>query len=279
MAERGFLKAGFVKAAAAFGVYGLDVDPFPLRHAVYDLPSAKWPVGHAPLNILTAADFHVGCKSVSLKKLEDIVTRMNAMNADAILLPGDFLVSDTIQGRFIRPEPIAERLGALRALYGVYAVTGNHDWYEDGWGMWKSLERNNIRVLENDAVKIERAGGNVWIMGLSDDTTNRPDLNAAYEKVTSSDPVVLMCHDPGTFQDVDERPVVTLCGHTHGGQVMFPGRRYLQKLPSRAPWGHVYGHIRENNRDLIVTSGIGTSSLPLRFNCPAELVSLKLRPL
>lgn len=278
MTEQGFLKAGFLKAAGAFGIYGLGVEPFPLRHTVYDLPSTKWARTHAPLHVLIAADFHVGCKSVSLDKLEDIVTRMNAVKADVILLPGDFLVSDSIQGRFIRPEPIAERLGYLHAPYGVYAVLGNHDWYEDGHGLWNSLERHNIRVLENDAVKIVRGGGqDVWIAGLADDTTCIPNLKAAYRKITSADPVVMMCHDPGTFQDIDARPVVTLCGHTHGGQVNFPGRRFLQKLPSRAPWHHAYGHIRENNRDLIVTSGIGTSSLPLRFNCPAELVSLKLR--
>lgn len=281
MVNKGFLKTGFVKAAATFGVYGLDVEPFPLRHAIYDLRSEKWPATHAPLNILAAADFHVGCKSVSLEKVEHIVTCMNALNADVILLPGDFLVSNTIQGRYIPPEPIAERLGLLRAKYGVYAVLGNHDWYENGQGLWNALEHNNIRVLENDAVKIvrpEHPGQNVWIAGLADDTTRTPDLKRAFEFVTTNDPVVLMCHDPGTFADIDKRPVVTICGHTHGGQVNFPGRRYLQKLPSRAPLEHAYGHIRENGRDLIVSSGIGTSSLPLRFNCPAELVSLSVRP-
>ncbi len=275
------IRDAFIKVAGVFGVYGLAPKPFPLRHKVYDLASPKWPATHAPLNIAVATDLHVGCKSVTLEKVEEIVARLNQLSADVIILPGDFLVSDSIQGRYIKPEPIVERLADLKAKYGVYAVLGNHDWYEDGQGLWHGLECRNIRVLENDAVKVVRPdfpGQDFWIAGLADDTTRIPDLKAAYAKVTSADPVVMVCHDPGTFQDIDERPVVTICGHTHGGQVMFPGRKWLQKLPSRAPWEHAYGHIQEGGRDLIVSSGIGTSSLPLRFNCPAEIVCIGLRP-
>ncbi|QQG35306.1 MAG: metallophosphoesterase [Micavibrio aeruginosavorus] len=280
MQGRDYLKTAFVKAAGACGVYGLAPEPFPLRHKIYDIVSPKWPSTHAPLRMAVAADLHVGCKSVTLAKVEEIVGRLNDLGADMILLPGDFLVSDSIQGRHIKPEPIAERLAELKAKYGVYAVLGNHDWYEDGQGLWRELERRHIRVLENDAVKVARPdlpGQDVWVAGLADDTTRKPCLKTTFSRVTTDDPVVLMCHDPGTFLDVDERPVVTVCGHTHGGQMMFPGRKRLQKLPGRAPWAYAYGHIREGGRDLVVSSGIGTSSLPLRFNCPAEFVSLTLR--
>lgn len=281
MGTSGFLKAVFVRAAGACGLYGLAPEPFPIRHTYYDLISAKWPATHAPLHIAIATDLHVGCKSVTLQKVEEIVTRLNRLRADVILLPGDFLVSTSLQGRYVPPAPIAERLGKLRAPCGVYAVLGNHDWYEDGPELWRRLEEQGIRVLENNAVKVVRPyfpRQDFWVAGLADDTTRKPCLKQAFSGVTTNDPVVLMCHDPGTFLDVDQRPVVTVCGHTHGGQLMFPGRKLLQKLPGRAPWAYAYGHIQEDGRDLIVSSGIGTSSLPLRFNCPAEFVSLRISP-
>lgn len=279
--KQGFLYNVFAKAAACAGVYGLAPEPSLLRHAVYELASPKWPSTHASLNIAMAADWHVGSPSVTLKKVEELVERLNALRADIILLPGDFQVSNEYLSRYVSAQSIAERLGKLKAKYGVYGVLGNHDWHEDGLKMHQELELHGITMLENGAVKVvrpDKPGQDIWIAGLADDTTRTPDLKAAYNHVTTQDPIVMMCHDPGTFQDIDERPVVTVCGHTHGGQVMFPGRRYLQSLPSRAPWEHVYGHKVENNRDLIVTSGIGTSSLPIRFNCPAEIVSIRLGP-
>lgn len=282
MRRREFMLAA-AGLAGAYGLYGLDIrhDKL-LHHAFYDLPTNKWPQTHAPVKIAMAADLHVGCVSMRPENLDHVVAQLNNMTPDIILLPGDFVVSDEDNfQRFTAPALIAEKLGGLNARYGVYAVLGNHDWRLDGPGLWRALEDNGIQVLENDAVKIVRPdqpGQDFWLAGLADDTTRVPDLRAAFTRVTDGDPVVMMCHDPGTFLDIDQRPVVTFCGHTHGGQVRFPflGAAYL---PSRAPLRYAYGHIVENNRDLIVTSGVGTSSFPIRFNCPAEVVTTILRPI
>ncbi len=284
MRRREFLLAA-AGLATAYGLYGVDIRGDQLHQVHYDLPTRKWPDGFAPLNIAMVADLHVGCVSVPLSRIDRVVAQLNQLSADIILLPGDFVVSDEQNfQKIVAPDLIAEKLGGLRARHGVYAVLGNHDWNLDGEGMWRALEAHGIGVLENDAVKIARpefegksGRQDFWLMGLADDRTRTPDLGAAFAKVKDSAPVVLMCHDPGTFLDIDERPVLTMCGHTHGGQVRFPflGAAYL---PSRAPLRYAYGHISENNRDLIVTSGVGTSSLPLRFNCPAEVVTVKIGP-
>lgn len=281
MRRREFLLAA-AGMAGAYGLYGLDVrhDRL-LHHTMYDLPTGKWPKTHAPLNVALAADLHVGCVSVQPDHLDHVVAQINDLNADIILLPGDFVVSDERNfQKIIAPTVIAEKLSGLKARYGVYGVLGNHDWRLDGAAVWHALEEKGIRILENEALRIERPdhpGQAFWLAGLADDTTRTPDLKAAFMQVTDDAPVVMMCHDPGTFLDIDQRPVVTFCGHTHGGQVRFPflGAAYL---PSRAPLRYGYGHIVENNRDLIVTSGVGTSGLPIRFNCPAEIVTTLLRP-
>lgn len=197
------------------------------------------------------------------------------MNADCILLLGDFLIRNVLLGSKVSPETIAQILSKLKAPLGVYAVLGNHDWWQDGEGMWRALEKAGIKVLENDAVLLKRQGGDFWIAGLADDTTRDPDYPKILTKIQTDDPVILMTHDPATFLESDDRPVVTLAGHTHGGQVAAPFWGAIV-IPGRSPLRYAYGHIVENGRDLIVSCGIGTSILPVRFNRRPELIDLTI---
>jgi len=88
-----------------------------------------------------------------------------------------------------------------------------------------------------------------------------------------------MMHDPGTFLDRNGLSVVSLAGHTHGGQVSLPIIGAPYKFTGRAPEHYAYGHIIEGGEDLIVTSGIGTSMLPVRVgvNALPEVVKLTIR--
>ena len=89
-------------------------------------------------------------------------------------------------------------------------------------------------------------------------------------------PVLLLSHDPDPFPGVPERVALTLAGHTHGGQVAIPLLR-RPFVPSRYGERYVRGHVVEDGRHLYVSSGIGTSGLPVRFLRPPEVVSLTLR--
>lgn len=268
------LKVG-IAGAIGSGCYGFFVEPNWLRIKQYTLKSPKWSPQHKPLKIVAIADLHVGCPSVTLATVDKIVDHANSLNPDIILILGDFLIKGVLFGRHVPPAPIGERLAALKAPLGVYSVLGNHDWWEDGEGMWKALENEGIKVLENDAVHVKRDGGDFWIAGLADDTTREPDFQKTMKKITTNDPVILMTHDPATFMETDERPVVTLAGHTHGGQVAAPFFGAII-VPGRAPLKYAYGHIVEEGRDLIVSCGIGTSGLPVRFNRRPELIDLTI---
>ncbi|MBN4842191.1 metallophosphoesterase, partial [Citrobacter braakii] len=91
--------------------------------------------------IAMAADLHVGCVSVRADHLDHVVAQLNNLDADIILLPGDFVVSDEHNfQRFVTPSVIAEKLSGLKARYGVYGVLGNHDWRLDGQEVWRALE-------------------------------------------------------------------------------------------------------------------------------------------
>lgn len=265
----------FALSAVAGGGYSFLVEPNWLRVRRYDLTTQKWPAKFAPLKIAFATDFHVGCPSVGLEETHAIVQKINEIKPDIILLGGDFLISGVLLGTKIKPAPIAAILGELKAPLGVYSVLGNHDWWEDGQGMWRALEQQNIKVLENNVVHVSRDDGSFWLAGLADDTTRKPDLDATLAQVDNFDPVIMLAHDPAAFMTMNDIPVVTLCGHTHGGQIVIP---YVMPLvvPGRAPMKYAYGHIHEQERDLIVSSGIGTSILPVRFGRRPEVVEINI---
>lgn len=281
MGRRGFLRTSLALAAAGAGaaLYARYGEPNWLREKHYDLATPKWPKDMPPLTIAFAADFHAGCPSVTLERLEEITERLNGMKADIILLGGDYVVGRKApKEQYIPPEPIVDVLKNLKAPGGPHAALGNHDWGRDGRGLWRVFEKAGIQVYENSAVKIKTPRHEFWIAGLADDTTRRPDMGGILAQVKDDAPLILMTHDPATFLEKSDRPAVTLAGHTHGGQVSPPGIGPLARPAGRCPKRYFYGHIAEEGCDLIVTGGIGTSNLPVRFGVPPEIVRLTIRP-
>jgi predicted MPP superfamily phosphohydrolase len=88
--------------------------------------------------------------------------------------------------------------------------------------------------------------------------------------------VLLLSHDPDAFPMVPRRVALTLSGHTHGGQVGIPLVR-RPFVPSHYGERYVRGHVAEDGRHLYVTSGVGTSGIPVRLFMPPEIVILSLR--
>ncbi len=288
--------------AGTVGLGGYAVgEPWRLTAAHYTITPPRWPAGKS-LRIVAIADLHACEPFMSLPRIKGIVRAANELQPDVIVLLGDYLPSlrltryaDTI------PEPrIAEALASLRAPRGVYAILGNHDWWEDSEAMRRrggptrigtALGEVGIPVLENQAVRTGPSHHPVWIAGLGDqwafwrrrepgERRLRPhfegvdDLPGTLAAVTDDAPVVLLMHEPDGFVDVPDRVAVTLAGHTHGGQVQVFG--YAPVVPSQYGRRFVYGHIVEEGRHMIVSGGLGCSGLPIRFGCPPELVVLDL---
>jgi predicted MPP superfamily phosphohydrolase len=102
------------------------------------------------------------------------------------------------------------------------------------------------------------------------------DVKRALSGVDDAAPVIAITHNPDVFPIIPMRVCLTLAGHTHGGQVALPlvGRLIV---PSHYGEHYAIGHIHEAERDLFVTSGVGTSIIPVRFRVPPEIVFLQLR--
>jgi predicted MPP superfamily phosphohydrolase len=264
-----------VALAAGLGTWAFVIEPGRLvvRRETLELPG--WPADVAPLTVALVADLHVGAPFVDAAAVAQLRERVDALRPDVVLLAGDLLVGHEPFAREVGPAEAAATLADWKAPLGVYAVLGNHDWWADGPGTTRALTAAGVRVLENEAVRLERGGGAVYLAGLADAWTRFPDAGAALAGVPEGVPVVAFTHNPDVFPELPARLTVVLAGHTHGGQVALPlvGRPIV---PSKYKQRYAAGHVVEDGRHLFVTTGVGTSIFPVRFGVPPEVVVLRL---
>lgn len=215
------------------------------------------------LRIVFASDFHF--KPYEKYRLTRIVKKINAQNPDIILLGGDY-VNGHKKGNTLDTAIISKGLGSLKSKYGTFAVMGNHDGWQGKKGIIDAFEAAGIKVLENSSQNIEGFS----VAGVEDLQTGNPGMKKAFTGVKS--PAILLTHTPDMIDEIPQEAVLTLAGHTHGGQVV------LYKpltVPSKYGTKYAYGLFEENGKKMFVSRGLGTSILPLRFNCFPEIVVIE----
>jgi predicted MPP superfamily phosphohydrolase len=254
------------------------LEPSSLEIERDELVVPAWPDENHGLSIALLSDLHVGSPFYGRKKLERVVREVNRADPDIVLLAGDYVIDGVLGGEFVPPEAIASVLASLHAPLGVYAVLGNHDWWYDGARVRNALTSQGIRVLDNESVRIQGDGFDFWLVGLGDVWESPEDVGETLEalpRTTDYVPILAFTHNPDLFPEVPARVALTLAGHTHGGQVRLP---FLGApiLPSRYGQRYARGHVVEGGRHLFVTSGLGTSILPVRFRVPPEVALLTL---
>jgi predicted MPP superfamily phosphohydrolase len=287
--------AGLGAFSASSTAYGFGIEPLlRLRVARYDISPPQWPAGFQ-LKIAVIADLHACDPWMSLQHIEAIVERTNALEADVIVMLGDYVAGHRHVTRYIPPNEWASVLAGLKASLGVHAILGNHDWWEDktvqreGEGVTlarRALEAAGIPVYENDVKRLTKDNRPFWLAGLGDQLAYLParrfrpikrigvdDLAATLAKVTDDAPVVLLAHEPDVAMRVPARVALQLSGHTHGGQVRLFG--WSPVVPSRYGEKFAYGHSREKC-DVIVSGGLGCSIMPFRLGVPPEIVLVTL---
>ena len=270
--------ASLLTSAFLFG-WGFWWEPQQLVVTRAELTLRGWPRQLSGLKVALLSDLHIGSPFWDLPALSRLVQRTNAEQPDLVLLAGDYQINDVPGGVFVAPEAIAQGLSELKAPLGVIAVLGNHDWWNDGERTRQAFTAHGITVLEENAKALERGGAKFFVVGLADQMTRPSDTKVALATAADGAATLLLVHEPDVFETLPRlglSPTLTLAGHTHGGQVWLPllGRLVV---PSRFGQRYAYGHIVENGRDLYVTSGVGTSMLPVRFLVPPEIALLTLR--
>jgi predicted MPP superfamily phosphohydrolase len=235
-----------------------------VRHETFDLPKA---LGDAEaLRIGFAADFHAG-PTTALKTIELACAALCDAAPDLILLGGDFV---SLRGE--DAERLLDPLRQLRAPLGTFAVLGNHDIWTNADLVQSVLDRAGVQLLHNEAVCLPAPFDRTMVIGLDDHFSGMPDAaRVAWDPALVN---LLLIHQPSGILDAAGRPFdVAMAGHTHAGQIVFPGGIAFVVPEGVLSREYLYGRYEiAPHQHLLVSSGVGNSLLPLRFGAPAEVV-------
>jgi uncharacterized protein len=257
--------------------WGFLVEPNRLVVRQETLELQRWPNGLSGLKIAVLSDLHIGSPFIDDPKVRLIVQRTNELQPDLIIILGDYIAGNGRGSHRVEPEAFAPLLKDLHAPLGVYSVLGNHDWWYNGLKVRSALEANGIKVLEDQVAKIDVRGNPLWLVGLGDLWTRPQHIDQTIAEVPQDATIIALTHNPDIFPELPARVNLLLAGHTHGGQVRFP---LIGSVVESSRYGQRYeqGHVLENGHDLFVTTGIGTSIIPVRFGVPPEIVLLVVKP-
>jgi uncharacterized protein len=232
-----------------------------------------WPQWPRPMRVAFLSDFHTGSHSGDVARLIAIVAEASSFVPDVVLFGGDYINMQPLGGGRVPPSTIAAILSRLEAPLGRFAVLGNHDYNYGEHAVADAPERHNINVLRYERLTMQFQNHSVDIVGIPDAHLARTEAYALLAGVLPDRPTIVLAHDPVWFAHVPPGPHLTLAGRTHGGQVRFPGVGFIRNA-SKAPLRWSHGLVQERGRYLYVTSGLGTSGVPVRWGVPPEFAVL-----
>lgn len=266
----GIIRACLVALAIAIGIWGTwQAVKVPEPRTVY-VQVAELPQSLNGFSIVQLTDIHIG---PILRKdwLQEVVNRTNALAPDLILLTGDY-----VDGYAVQMRQELEPLAGLKAKYGVFGVTGNHEYY---WNMpeWrKALENLDLTILENEHRTLDINGATLVLAGIPDLAATKfgfagPDLEQALANAPEAFRI-LLSHQPRHARDYTGKIDLMLSGHTHGGLIFF-----LQPLIARFNSGFVVGKYPLSGANVYVSPGTGLwNGFSCRIGVPSEITKLIL---
>ena len=277
--RRVFLRRGmYTLTAVSFGgtAYGALVGRTHPEFTTAEFTIASLPAALDGFTLALASDVHSSI-FMTKREMDKYVSLLNSMNADLIVIPGDFVSSFTDE-----VYPFAEAFSALRAPHGIYGVMGNHDFYAgDPERVAREVNDCGVRLLRNDRVTISKGGALFELLGVDDVGSSglaKEKMRIAQAGSTSGSPRILLCHRPYFLpQAAEQKFDLVLSGHTHGGQIVLGalGKTYLTPAALASPY--IWGTYHYGSTAMYVSRGIGTVGLPIRINCPPELTRIVLR--
>ncbi len=230
------------------------------------------------LRLVALSDLHRG-PCTDFEYLSTVVRRVNQMEPDLVLIPGDFV---SYSAEYF--DDVYKLLSGLSPSIAVLGTLGNHDHWVDEARAREVLMSAGVVCIENTHVVVtpekrlqssrERGNEGLYIAGVGDLWEGRVDVRSAVEGIPASQPRILLSHNPdvaelGPAQDV--RVDLQISGHTHGGQVLIPG---IGAVVTASRYGTKYlsGLNEGPSWPVYTMRGVGTTALPVRLGAPPEVV-------
>jgi predicted MPP superfamily phosphohydrolase len=273
--RRRFLKLS-AASVATLGLGGLGYG-FAVRKHV-QLSRVEVKLAHLPgefdgLTIAHLSDLHLGIYT-SADYLRHCVELTNAQRPDIVALTGDYTY---IERKYV--EPCADILSELRPRVGSYAILGNHDYYQGAGHTARAMRRVKINMLIDKRDRLEARGAKLSLFGVDDLYYGDTDVVRLLREVPEHEPRLVLAHNPDfieRFARRNQHVDLMMSGHTHGGQIRFPlvGAPHID-----SSYGQRYarGLNRCREMQIYTTRGVGMVGLPVRFDCPPEVVLYTLR--
>ena len=256
------------------------LEPYLLTVERQTLAFSDLPPAFDGLRVAFLSDIHWG-PFFSQERLDRLVQRVNNLRPDLVLLGGDYADDSDAAVAFFEQRP------AFSARLGVYAVAGNHDRVmpeSNRAALEAAMTAAGVTPLFNCAAPLTLSGQSIYIAGIDDYGNGHPDVYAASRGLRADDFVIFLSHNPDVIPTLADVPCadgstrwadLILCGHTHGGQLTLFGRRAI--MPVNA-YGERYrtGWKQENGAQILISNGVGTSVVPMRFFAPPQIHLLTL---
>lgn len=244
-----------------------------------DLHLKKLPKPFHGKRIIHISDLHCG-RTVSGKYLSHCVDRINKLNADMVVLTGDYVTYDYYD---TFKKKIVGLMGGIKSRYGIYASLGNHDY---GIGknlktrrekalmkMIEAMKDNGIKVLRNESTLIEIDGKPLWFVGLGDLWADDFEPDKAFRAVETDGTAIALSHNPQTFEHLQKFSAgAIMSGHTHGMRI---GWRAANKKLIRNRHTFYAGMYKIAGKTLYVNRGLGRVG-KMMFNTRPEITVYNL---
>ncbi|UCD80941.1 MAG: metallophosphoesterase [Desulfobacterales bacterium] len=287
ISRRSFLKHGVRLSALAFLGIGYERRN-DLRTEHVSLGFTNLPDSFHGFRIVQISDLHASYW-VGRDYLMEVVREINKLKKDLVVITGDIITGSVnsfwkrwlpaIKGDYL--SMVVDVLGNLDEGDKM-AVLGNHDQWDGKkteLRLVSELERIGIRVLRNSSEKLVRGLSSLYVAG-TDDYWSSCNLEKALRNVPQNEFKILLCHSPDVRQSIKNgsKIDITLCGHTHGGQVAIPFISH-HFIPIKDPLRYQAGLIKEPYGYTYVNRGIGTLVFPFRVAAPPEISCFTLQKL
>lgn len=248
-------------------LYATSVEPGWIQVTRWEARLPNLPQSADGIRVVLLADLHrSGTKMDPI--IQKAVRLANAEEPDLVCLAGDYIEDNKAD-----MDACTRMLSALSPRYGVVAVTGNHDCATAPGAVRASLRKAGFHVLSNSSRSVMPG---LSVAGVEDYYWGGYDVQKALRAVPAQDSVIFLTHAGDPVKELPGRGILSLAGHSHGGQVHLPflPRRYhvwTHNMPFTRGWYRVGGHA------LYVNRGIGMTVLPLRFGSRPEISVFVLR--